>query len=194
MSWKVIPCGKWVSTLPFISLLIFEMLSDCVISWLCMRILTLTWENLISVNFSQFFWCFSVERPDGLHWRPDELVVRTALPWSPDWDGANMSGQDLTESGRPLSSSSERSLYIVRTGAASLLLFEVASVRTSSIHRPDGDPTEAMKTSARRILTLPHKISLLAGCEFLLFVSFWLFAFFSYSKYCVFSPYLFSCF
>jgi hypothetical protein len=47
-----------------------------------------------------------------------------------------MSGQDLTESGTVLSSSSERSLYIVRT---------------SSIHRPEGDPTEAIKTPARRI-------------------------------------------
>jgi hypothetical protein len=96
-----------------------------------------------------------------------------------------MSGQDLSESGRELSSSSERSLYIVRTRETSLLLSEAASVWTSSIHRPDGDPTEAIKTPAHLILTLPHKISLLAGCEFPLFVSFWLFAFFSYSRYCI---------
>jgi len=82
-------------------------------------------------------------------------VVRTALSWSPDGDGAHMSGQDLTESGRALSSSSERSLYIVRTRATSLLLFEAASVRTSSIHRPDGDPTKAIKTPARGIHSLP---------------------------------------
>jgi hypothetical protein len=96
-----------------------------------------------------------------------------------------MSGQDLTEFGRALSSSSERSLYIVRTRATNLLLSEAASVRMSLTHRPDGDPTEAIKTPARRILTLPHKISSLAGCEFPLFVSFWLCAFFSYSRYCV---------
>jgi hypothetical protein len=78
-----------------------------------------------------------------------------------------------------------RVVIIVRTRATSLLLSEAARVRTSSIHRLDGDPTEAIKTPARRILTLPHKISLLAGCEFPLFVSFWLFAFFPYSRYCV---------
>jgi hypothetical protein len=93
-----------------------------------------------------------------------------------------MSGQDLTEFGCALSSSSERSLYIVRTPATSLLLSEGASVRTSLTHLPDGDPTEAIKTPARRILTLPHKISSLVGCEFPLFVSFWLCAFFSYSR------------
>jgi hypothetical protein len=69
-----------------------------------------------------------------------------------------MSGQDLTESGLALSSSSEQSLYIVRTRATSLLLFEAASVRTSSIHRPDRDSTEAIKTPARHIHSLPHKI------------------------------------
>jgi hypothetical protein len=77
-----------------------------------------------------------------------------------------MSGQDLMESGRALSSSSERSLYIVRTRATSLLLSEAVSVLTSSIHRPDGDPTEAINSLARRILTIPHSISLLAVCEF----------------------------
>jgi hypothetical protein len=63
----------------------------------------------------------------------------------PDGDRAHMSGQDLTESRRALSSSSERSLYIVWTRATILLLFEAASVRTSSIHHPDGDPTAAIK-------------------------------------------------
>jgi hypothetical protein len=107
---------------------------------------------LISVNSSKLFWCFSVERPDG-------LVVRMVLPWSPDGDGAHMSGQDLTESGPALSSSFERYLYIVRTRTTFLLLSEAASVRTSSIHRPDGDPTEAIKCPDRRILFIPHKIS-----------------------------------
>jgi hypothetical protein len=66
-----------------------------------------------------------------------------------------------------------RVVIIVRTCATSLLLFEAASVRTSTTHRLDGDPTEAIKNPAHRIITLPHKISLLAGCEFPLFVSFW---------------------
>jgi hypothetical protein len=93
-----------------------------------------------------------------------------------------MTGQDLMESGRALSSSSEQSLYIVQTRATSLLLSEAASVQTSSIHRPYGDLTEAINSPAPRILTIPHSISLLAVCEFSL--SFWLFAFFSYSRYC----------
>jgi len=151
------------------------MLSDCVISWLYMRLLTLTWENLISVNSSQLFWCFSVERPDGLYWHPDGLVVQTVLPWSPDGDGAHMSRQDLTESRRALSSSSERYLYIVRTRATFLLLSEAASVQTSSIHRPDRDPTTAIKCPDCRFLFLPHKIRFFwlfvskVGFKFLIF-------------------------
>lgn len=43
------------SQLSFVFLFSFEMLSDCVISRLCMRILTLTWENLISVKFFSVF-------------------------------------------------------------------------------------------------------------------------------------------
>jgi hypothetical protein len=91
--------------------------------------------------------------------------------------------QDLTVSGRALSSSSERSLYIVQTRATSLLLSEAASVRTSSIHRPDGDPTEAIKTPAHHISSYPTKSDLLAACELFVFVSFWLFAFLSYFRY-----------
>jgi hypothetical protein len=34
------------------------MLSDCVISWLYLHVLTLTWENLIFVKFSSFFLVF----------------------------------------------------------------------------------------------------------------------------------------
>jgi hypothetical protein len=83
--------------------------------------------------------------------------------WSPDGDGAHMSGQDLTESRHALSSSSERSLYIVRTRAIFLLLSEAASVRTSSIHRPDGDPTVTIKCPDRRFLFVPHKI-IIFGC------------------------------
>jgi hypothetical protein len=63
------------------------------------------------------------------------IDVRTVLPWSPDEDGAHMSGQDLTESGRALSSSSERSLYIVRTRVTIMLLSKAASVRTGTPQR-----------------------------------------------------------
>jgi hypothetical protein len=80
-----------------------------------------------------------------------------------------MSGQDLTESGRALSSSSERSLYIIRTRATSLLLSEVVSVRTSSIHRPDGDPTVAIKTLLAAFPSYPIKSKLLAACELFVF-------------------------
>jgi hypothetical protein len=151
-----------ISTLFYISVKFWDAF------WLCYQLIIHAYSNtnlrkLISVKFSSvFFWCFSVEGPDGLHWRSDGLVVRTALSWSPDRDGGQMSGQDLMESRRALSSSSERSLYIVRTRATSLLLSEAASVRTSSTHRLDGDPTVAINSPARRILTLPHSISLLA--------------------------------
>jgi hypothetical protein len=120
------------------------------------------------------------------------MVVQTALPWSPDGDGAHMSRQDLTESGRALSSSSERSLYIVRTRATSLLLSEAASVRTSSIHRPNGDPTEAIKTPARRILPYTPqnlKFWLLVSCLSLSSLAFCVFLIF---QVLCFSPYPFS--
>jgi hypothetical protein len=102
-----------------------------------------------------------------------------------------MSGQDLMESGRALSSSSKRSLYIVLTCVTSLLLSEAASVQTSSIHRSDGDPTEAINSPARRILTIPHSISLLAICE-LSFCEFLAFCIFLIFQVLFFSPYLFS--
>jgi hypothetical protein len=71
-------CAKWNLNSHLYLCLVSEMLSDCVISWLYMRVLTLTWGNLISVNFPQLFWCFSVECPDG-------LVVRTEMePTCPD--------------------------------------------------------------------------------------------------------------
>lgn len=54
---------------------------------------------------------------------------------------------------------SGRHLYIVRTRATCLLLSEAASVRTSSIHRPDRDPTVALKCPNRRChSSIPHKI------------------------------------
>jgi hypothetical protein len=153
---KKIICAIWNLKLSFLSLFSFW---DAL--WLCYQLIihACSDTDLRKIHlckiFLSFFLCFSVERPDGLYWCPDRLVVRTALSWSPDGDGAHMSGQDLMESGRALSSSSERSLYIVRMHATSLLLSEAASVRTSSIHRPDGDPTVAIKTHARHIHSLP---------------------------------------
>jgi hypothetical protein len=97
---RKIICANWNLNSHLYLCLFFEMFSDCVIRWLYMCVLTLTWGNLIYVNFSQFFRCFSVERPDGLHWRPNGLVVRTALSWSPNESRAQSSGQDLIESGR----------------------------------------------------------------------------------------------
>jgi hypothetical protein len=87
MSWVVylnfLCPGKYLcwlnSQLSFISLLSFEMLFDCVINGLYMRVLKLTWEKLNSTNFSSIFY-FSVwsvrtvlftskrarhQRPDG---------------------------------------------------------------------------------------------------------------------------------
>jgi hypothetical protein len=116
------------------------------------------------------------------------IDVQTALPWSPDGDGAHISGHDLTESGRALSSSSERSLYIVRTRVTSLLLSEAASVRTSSIHRSDGDPTEAIKTPTSRISSYPTKSELLAACELFVF-EFFGFLHFSHIPGIVFRPF-----
>jgi hypothetical protein len=64
-------------------------------------------------------------------------------------------------SGRAQPISGGRLKLIVRMRVTSLLLFEAARVRTASIYRPDGDPTEAIKNPARRSLsTIPHKISL----------------------------------
>jgi hypothetical protein len=49
-------------------------------------------------------------------------------------------------SGQALASSFGRLLYIVQTRATYLLLSEAANVRTSSLHRPDGDPIATIKT------------------------------------------------
>jgi hypothetical protein len=70
---------------------------------------------------------------------------------------------------------SGRLLYIVRTRATCLLLSEAANVRTSSLHRPDGNSTSAIYCPDRRILsTLPHTIPLF-GCFRVKSVSFLIF-------------------
>jgi hypothetical protein len=132
-------------------------------------------RKLISVKFSSVFLVFQcgVSGRSTLTSRrtggPDGTLLESGRGWRPHVQTY------LMESGRALSSSSERSLYIVQTRATSLLLSEAASVRTSSIHRPDGDPTEAINSLAHRILTIPHSISLLAICEFLAFCIFLIF-------------------
>jgi hypothetical protein len=72
-------------------------------------------------------------------------------------------------SGQGLAYSSGRRLYIVRTRVTCLLLSEVASVLTSSLHHPDGDPTATIITPDCRTLSLPHKIWFLAACELVIF-------------------------
>jgi hypothetical protein len=102
-------CAKWNLNSHLYLCLVSEMLSDCVISWLYMRVLTLTWGNLISLNFPQLFWCFSVERPDGLHWRPDGSPLESGRRWSPH----------------------------VRTGPDGVRTRAVITVWTVSLYRPD---------------------------------------------------------
>jgi len=101
-----------------------------------------------------------VECPDGLHRRPDGTLLESGWGWSPHVqtgpDGVRARAVIIVRT----------SLYIVRTRETSLLLSEVASVRTSSTHHPDGDPTKAINSPAPCILTIPHSISLLTVCEF----------------------------
>lgn len=83
MSWvvylNVLCLGKYLcwlkSQLSFISLFSFEMLSNCAMSGLYMRVLK---TDLRKIDFCKVF---SVERPDGLSWRLDmwRSVVRTVF-------------------------------------------------------------------------------------------------------------------
>jgi hypothetical protein len=99
------------------------------------------------------FQCGASGRTGG----PDGTPLESGRGWSPHvWtgpDGVQTRAVIIVRT----------SLYIVRMRATSLLLFEAASVRTSSIHRPDGDPTVAIKTPALHIHSLPHKI-IVFGC------------------------------
>jgi hypothetical protein len=56
LSWLVEFCmfRNLFVLIDFSTLFSIEMLSDCVINGLYMRVLKLTWKNLISVNFLQF--------------------------------------------------------------------------------------------------------------------------------------------
>jgi hypothetical protein len=119
-----------------------------------MRVLTL--RKLISVKFSSVFLCFSVEHPDGLHLRSDSTLLKSGRGWNPHvWTGA---------------------VIIVLTVSLYRPEGRDQSAPFGS-ERPDGDPTEAINSPARRILTIPHSISLLAVyefsfCEFLAFCIF----------------------
>jgi hypothetical protein len=64
-----------------------------------MRVLKTDMRKIDFCKFFQFsIFFFSVERLDGLSWRPDGLVVRTVLSWSPDGNGVKSSGRDLLTS------------------------------------------------------------------------------------------------
>jgi hypothetical protein len=137
------------------------MLSDCVISWLNMHVLTLTLENFISIKFSQFFWCLSVERPDGPSWRPNgwSSIVRTVPFLKSEWMAFCRPDGIRSTSGRELSSSGRHIILFVRTCITILLLSKAARVWTSSNHRPDGHPTEAINSPDHRShSSIPHKI------------------------------------
>jgi hypothetical protein len=183
MSWKVIPCGKRVSThtrIPWVELPIWFLYNQeklCVLIeistsfhisvyfwdalWLCYQLIMHAYSNtdLRKFNLCKFFSAFLVFQCGA----SGRSTLTSGQTGGPDGDGSHMSRQDLTEFGRALSSSSERSLYIVWTRATVLFLSEAASVRTSSIHCPDGDPTATIKCPDRRILFIPHKIRFF-GC------------------------------
>jgi hypothetical protein len=96
-----------------------------------------------------------VERLDGPFWRPDgwSSAIRT-MPFLESERMAFCSLDGIcSTSGRELSSSGGRVILFVRTCVTVLLLSEAARVRTSSKHRPDGDPTEAINSPDRRSLS-----------------------------------------
>jgi len=144
------------------------MLSDCVISWLYMHVLTLTWENFISVKFSSVFLVFQ----------------------------CGASGRSLLASGRVEFSSSDGSRFGVRTDgvlkSAQNLFHErtwaVILFRTGNLIRPNvrnrfapfrgRARTDVIKTPSGRVPhkgyklprsslspLIPHKLFSLAPCE-----------------------------
>jgi hypothetical protein len=156
------------------------MLSNCVISWLYMCVLTLTWGNLISINFPQFFLVFQC----GASGRSTLTSGRTSGP-----EGT------LLESGRGWSPH-------VRTGPDGVRTRAVIIVRMVSLYRPDArnhsapfwgskrpdvinppserGPHSGYKNPARRIPFIPHKIWTF-GC--LRVICLWVLWFFAYSSH-----------
>jgi hypothetical protein len=126
------------------------MFYECVISGLYMRVLKLTWKNLISVNFPQFsnvsVWSVrtvSIEVRTDKWSRWYSLGVRT---------GPACVRRRAATTGRTISKT-------VRTHATCLLFSNAARVRTTLMHRLDGDPTEAIYTPDCRILShTPHNL------------------------------------
>jgi hypothetical protein len=134
------------SQLSFISLPSFEMLSDCVISRLYMRVLKLTREKLISVNFPQF------SDVSERSVRTFTLVIRT---------GSGYVSMRAATNGRTVR-------ILIRTRATCLHGFEAARVQTALIHRSDGDPTGPINSWSPHILSTPPKSFLLESCELFL--------------------------
>jgi hypothetical protein len=132
-----------ISQLSFISLFSIEMLSDCVISGLYMRVHKLTWKNLIFVNFPQFF------------------DVSVWSIWTDMWSGQYSLGvQTGPACVRTRAASTGRTVSkTVRTSVTCLLVPNAARVRTTLIHRLDRDPTEAIYTPDCHILShTPHNL------------------------------------
>jgi len=76
-------CLCWLnSQLSFISLLSFEMLPDCVISGLYMRVLKLTWEKLNYANISLVFYLSLWSIRTELFLRPNERSLKTCDSFS----------------------------------------------------------------------------------------------------------------
>jgi len=196
MSWKVLPGGKSVSThtrIAWVELLIWflydqeklfvliEISTSFYISvyfwdafWLCYQLIMYAYSdtdlrNLISVNSSWFFWCFSVDRPDGIPWSPNgcSMVVRTVFSGSSDMCSALSSGQVLLyvrTHVRCHHHSDEHDRYARSRGPR---------VRTSWKLRPDGWPTKAINSPVRPFSPFPTKST------FRLFVSNFLWCFWS---------------
>jgi hypothetical protein len=99
-----------------------------------------------------------VERPDGYSWRPDgwSLVVQT---------GSSYVRTRAATNGRMVR-------ILVRTHAICPLVSNAARIRTTLIHRPDGDPTCPIYRQSPLVLLTPPKSLFLASCESIL-VSFW---------------------
>jgi hypothetical protein len=147
------------SQLSFISLLSFEMLSDCVISGLYMRILKLTWEKIDFCEFSLVFWCFNVERPNGYSCPPNgwSLVVRTGSVYI-----------------RTHAAINDRSIRITLPDAHDLSAWFRGSARPDGVNTPSGRGPHRgyIYPWSPPIHSTPPKSHFLASCEGI-FASFW---------------------
>jgi hypothetical protein len=117
------------------------MLSDCVISGLYMRVLKLTWKNLMSVNFPQFsdVSVWSV-RMVSIGVRKDKWSGRYSLGVWSRMEPNHPDGTCLRPDACPVVSKT------VWTRATCLLVPNAARVQMTLMHRSDGDPTEAIYT------------------------------------------------